>query len=107
MPDFEFSGRNVEDICHNLGVRQLDKIHVQNYKFLGTLCKTIILVLVCGGTLFLYAAIISKFIPNTGNKFLDAIKRDVYFCYLLPLMTLPTIAVIYLKWLTMTLFKYN
>ncbi|KAJ3338400.1 hypothetical protein HDU93_009565 [Gonapodya sp. JEL0774] len=39
-----------------------------------------------------YSGFVSKIIPDTGWQTLDAIKRDNYYCYLVPL-TIPVVAV--------------
>ena len=59
------------------------------------------------GIAFLYAVLLSKYMPDTGIMVIDAIKYDHYFCYLIPLLILPTYLAIYLNWLSMKLFQYN
>ena len=59
------------------------------------------------GVSFVYAAFISKFMPDTGVLILDFIKEDFYFCYLFPLLLLPTYIVVYINWLAMKFFKNN
>ncbi|KAL8147309.1 hypothetical protein AgCh_004863 [Apium graveolens] len=55
---------------------------------------------------FLYAAIISKLLPESENKILAAIQNDRYYCFLVPL-TLPiSIVAVYFHWLSMKLFKH-
>jgi phosphatidylinositol glycan anchor class Y biosynthesis protein len=56
---------------------------------------------------FLYAVIISKLLPYTGWSLLDMVKDDHYFCYLMPLIILPTYSVIYLNWLAISHFQQN
>mmetsp|Transcript_5628 Transcript_5628/g.5829 ORF Transcript_5628/g.5829 Transcript_5628/m.5829 type:complete len:103 (-) Transcript_5628:157-465(-) len=59
------------------------------------------------GLLYLYAAFISKLLPHTGYIFLDFWKNDYYYCFLIPLLILPTFVVIYLNWLCMRCFEHN
>eukprot|EP01039_Chlorochromonas_danica_P004956 gene4956-5439_t len=56
---------------------------------------------------FLYASILSKMLPYSGLRLLDAIKDDQYFCFLVPLLVLPTGLIIYLNWLAMSHFQQN
>ena len=72
---------------------------------------------ICGYILFfisisffiisIYAIIISKKLSYTGNIYLDAIKDDEYYCYLLPLLIPITIIAVYLNWLGLKFFKHN
>lgn len=59
------------------------------------------------GVCFLYGAVLSKHIPQTNIYILDQMKKDAYFCYLIPLLIVPTYIVIYLNWLSMKLFQHN
>lgn len=60
------------------------------------------------GLVFLYAAIVSKMLPEFENyPVLNAIRNDYYFCYLIPLSILPTYSIIYLNWLSMRHFEQN
>lgn len=52
---------------------------------------------------YLYAAIFSKMMPPTGIFILNAIREDEYFCFLIPLLILPTFLVVYLNWLAFQL----
>ncbi|WVZ68026.1 hypothetical protein U9M48_017017 [Paspalum notatum var. saurae] len=55
---------------------------------------------------FLYAAVVSKLLPPYENRILAAIQNDWYYCLLVPL-TLPVIIVaVYLRWLSMKMFKH-
>lgn len=66
-----------------------------------------------GGTVIsylviIYATIISKlFIPDTGNAFLDWVKHDKYYCYLLPAMIPVTFFFVYLNWMSLKFFRHN
>lgn len=50
--------------------------------------------------LYLYAAVISKLdaVPWTGHWLLDAVKRDTFHCYSVPLFAVPLLVILYLKW---------
>ncbi|CAJ0826873.1 2420_t:CDS:2 [Entrophospora sp. SA101] len=47
----------------------------------------------------MYAIVFSKLIPETGNKTLDLIKKDEYYCLLIPLTLPVTIYAIFWNWL--------
>lgn len=88
-----------------LGLRNLGRMTLpQHIKFTGFFIITLSSVLLL---LFIYGAFGSKLLPESGNPFLDAIKYDFYFCYLLPLSILPTLLIIYLNWLAMKHFEQN
>jgi hypothetical protein len=54
-----------------------------------------------------YAIIVSKWMPETGNKILDAIREDRFYCYLIP-MTIPVaITFVVWNWIGMKLFRHN
>jgi len=96
---------NCEDNFKSLGLRHIFFIpKLQSNQYIG---HTIILFFIGIGCLFVYAAFISKLLPDTNNYVLDFIKHDYYFCYLIPLSILPTYAVIYLNWLAMKHFEQN
>ena len=59
------------------------------------------------GMLYLYAAFISKLLPETGIFMLDWIKQDTYFCYLIPLALPTSYVFIYVNWLAMRVFENN
>jgi hypothetical protein len=80
---------------------------VSSSPYLIQKCYFAIISLTMLGLAYLYSAIISKVMPDTGFVILDAIKYDYYFCYLIPLMILPTVIVVYLKWLSMSLFQHT
>lgn len=68
-----------------------------------------ILFILSGGLLwssFLYALVISKyFMPYTGNKILDAIKDDEYYCCLIPITIVSAVIFSYFNWLSMKYFR--
>jgi hypothetical protein len=94
---------DVEMLFRSLGFRQLDRVEV-NSTWTG---KIILFVTVLCGILYVYAAIVSKFLPDTGVEWLDFFKYDFYFCFLIPLLIFPTYSVIYLNWLAMKSFEHN
>lgn len=97
---------NLERLFQSLGLRHLGrKIKIKSsLKHYILFVASIVFFL-----LYVYAAFISKALPDsyTDNWILDAIRRDSYICYLIPLMILPTFMVIYLNWLAMKFFESN
>jgi hypothetical protein len=95
---------NVELLFKNLGLRNFGKMPLQ-----PSLCLsyTILILFTFIGVSFFYAAFLSKLMPDAGIYFLDFIKHDYYFCYLLPLMIIPTYVVVYINWLAMKFFENN
>lgn len=74
----------------------------------------------------IYAMIVSKFMPLTGNKvsnlnsnfgfiklpfdifyILDWIKEDYYYCMLVPATVPVTVIAVYLNWLSLKFFRHN
>ena len=105
--DSDSDREGIEELLRTIKVRQLDKIDANSFPFLVQKCYFIIITLTILGAVYFYSAIISKFMPDTGYFILDAVKYDNYFCYLIPLMILPTLIVVYLQWLSMTLFQHT
>eukprot|EP00611_Tribonema_gayanum_P028407 TRINITY_DN7299_c0_g1_i2.p1 TRINITY_DN7299_c0_g1~~TRINITY_DN7299_c0_g1_i2.p1 ORF type:complete len:135 (+),score=9.95 TRINITY_DN7299_c0_g1_i2:143-547(+) len=62
-------------------------------------------VLVTAG--LLYAMVVSKLLPLTGNLFLDSVSHDHYYCFLVPLSILPTILAVYCNWVTLKFFRVH
>lgn len=95
---------NIELFFENLGLRHFGKMPLQ-----PNLCVAygILITSLFVGVLFIYSAFLSKLMPDTGIFVVDFMKRDYYFCYLLPLMLLPTYIVVYINWLAMKFFKNN
>ncbi|KAJ4845203.1 hypothetical protein Tsubulata_036492 [Turnera subulata] len=55
---------------------------------------------------FLFAAVVSKFLPFSDNPVVAAIQSDRYYCFLVPL-TVPILFIaVYFHWLSMKLFKH-
>ncbi|EFA76983.1 transmembrane protein [Heterostelium album PN500] len=68
------------------------------------------LVILCTLIFFIfttYCLVISKFLPDTGNRILDFIKYDWYYCLLLPVLVPVTIITVYLNWLSLKFFRHN
>jgi hypothetical protein len=86
-----------------LGIRRLEKLG--KYSELSAYATIVVSAIV--GTVFVYWAFISKFMPVTGVALLDSMSSDHYFCYLFPLMIIPTVMVIYINWLSMRFFESN
>lgn len=59
------------------------------------------------GVLFFLTAVVAKLFPLSDIRWIKAIQEDEYYCYLLPLMIVPTYAIMYLNWLSMTIFLNN
>lgn len=97
----QIEDENVELLFKSLGLRHFENMPMKpNLHIAYSIFYSSIFV----GIVFLYAAFISKIMPDTGIYFLDFMKMDYYFCYLIPLMVLPTYIVIYINWLAMKLF---
>lgn len=95
---------HLELLFENLGLRHFGKMQLQPNLFAA---HTFLFVSIFVGVLFSYSAFISKLMPDTGILVLDFMKHDYYFCYLFPLMLLPTYIVVYINWLAMKFFKNN
>eukprot|EP00386_Alphamonas_edax_P011332 GDKI01035959.1.p1 GENE.GDKI01035959.1~~GDKI01035959.1.p1 ORF type:complete len:108 (+),score=19.66 GDKI01035959.1:103-426(+) len=54
----------------------------------------------------MYCLIISKFMPDTGNFVLDSIKRDWYYCLLIPCLVPTSFVFIYVNWVSMKYFRH-
>ncbi|RKP35994.1 phosphatidylinositol N-acetylglucosaminyltransferase subunit Y, partial [Dimargaris cristalligena] len=55
----------------------------------------------------LYTTTISKFMPVTGNRLLDAIREDQYYCLLAPLTLTVAFYTLIWNWLGMKIFRHN
>ncbi len=68
-------------------------------------------VLVLGSLAFmlfsLYAIVVAKLLPPTGWAWLDAVRADQYFCFLVPLTLAPTTVLGYLNWVAMEFYQAN
>lgn len=56
--------------------------------------------------LSIYALVVSKLLPDTGNPILDAIKYDWYYCMLVPSLVPTTTIFIYVNWVSMKFFRH-
>ena len=77
------------------------------FRFEGMFGVSVLCVSLMFGGVYLYAAVISKFLPYYGNVVLDAIKDDMYYCHAIPLAILPTYLIVYLNWLCLKLYESN
>ncbi|CDW91647.1 UNKNOWN [Stylonychia lemnae] len=68
-----------------------------------------VIFIVAAGIIFslsLYSFWISKFfMPYTGNKVLDWIKDDEYYCFLIPATLVNALIMTYFNWLAMKYFR--
>jgi Phosphatidylinositol N-acetylglucosaminyltransferase subunit Y len=62
-------------------------------------------VLTSGTAALLYAVVFSKLLPTTGNHVLDAIAADQYYCFLVPLTSVPAVAAMYFSWTSLKFFR--
>lgn len=60
-------------------------------------------VFVCG----MYATVVSKWMPITGNKYLDWIREDRYYSFLVPIMLPVTVFFVVINWFGMKFFRHN
>mmetsp|Transcript_4747 Transcript_4747/g.7073 ORF Transcript_4747/g.7073 Transcript_4747/m.7073 type:complete len:125 (+) Transcript_4747:1-375(+) len=94
-----------EEFFDELGLRHYGKLQFHpNSTCHGYFIIVLVIIL---AVLYFYAAILSKILPPTGIASLDCIKNDVYFCYLAPLILLPTVFMIYVNWLSFEHYRQN
>ncbi|KAJ2488813.1 hypothetical protein IWW37_004517 [Coemansia sp. RSA 2050] len=55
----------------------------------------------------MYSLVVSKYMPDTGIAFLDTIKRDRYYCLLMPITGLSFTFAVFWNWLGMKLFRHS
>jgi len=55
----------------------------------------------------MYAMVVSKFMPETGNKLLDWIRDDDYYCILIPSTLVATVYTVTANWLGLKIFRHN
>ncbi|KAF9145872.1 hypothetical protein BGX30_006355 [Mortierella sp. GBA39] len=60
-----------------------------------------------GFTVSMYALVASNYMPLTGNKTLDWIKKDSHYCMLVPVTIPVTVLFVLFNWLGMKLFRHN
>ena len=99
------TANDLEILFTKLGFRKFNRSLVCNQKvYYG---YSLIFLSISVLAVFIYAAFISKLMPPSDNAYLNAIQNDSYFCFLIPLVVLPTYVVIYLNWLSMRFFEHN
>ncbi|KAJ1911855.1 hypothetical protein IWQ60_009943 [Tieghemiomyces parasiticus] len=54
-----------------------------------------------------YTTMVSKVLPVTGNRFLDAVRDDQYYCLLAPLTLTVAFYTVIWNWLGMKIFRHN
>ncbi|KYQ93535.1 ubiquitin domain-containing protein [Tieghemostelium lacteum] len=54
-----------------------------------------------------YCLVFSKLLPDSGNRVLDFIKHDWYYCLLIPALVPVTIITVYFNWLSLKFFRHN
>ncbi|KAM9958149.1 hypothetical protein ACTFIW_013129 [Dictyostelium discoideum] len=68
------------------------------------------IIIICTLTFFIistYCLVFSKLLPDTGNRILDFIKYDWYYCLLVPVIIPVTIITVYFNWLSLKFFRHN
>ncbi|KAJ1652439.1 hypothetical protein IWQ61_007227 [Dispira simplex] len=55
----------------------------------------------------MYTTVVAKLLPATGNRILDAIRTDHYYCYLVPLTLTVAFYTVIWNWLGMKIFRHN
>jgi len=55
----------------------------------------------------MYALVVSKFLPYSGNMILDWIKDDYYYSSLVMVMIPVTVIFVYFNWLSLKFFRHN
>ena len=103
--DIATSQDSTEVLFEELGLRHLGKLQTPT----NATCQGFFILITVSITAiaYIYAGLISKLLPYSGNEVLDVVKDDVYFCYLIPLILLPTLIMIYLNWLSFEHFRQN
>lgn len=92
----------------SLGLRIFKDNSYENntyYTFVTHILRLICIVLFI--IVYIYCAVISKYFPDSDYQFLNLIKNDNYYCYLIPLSIIPTYFVYYLNWLCISLLENN
>jgi hypothetical protein len=54
-----------------------------------------------------YAAVVSKLVPETGHYLLDWARADRYYCLMVPCSWVVTVLTVYLNWLGMKFFRHS
>ncbi|KAJ1916320.1 hypothetical protein H4219_003848 [Mycoemilia scoparia] len=66
------------------------------------LCTSMLAFVICT-----YTLCISKFLPFTGIRWIDAIKADYYYCLLVPITAVASLHWVFWNWLGMKFFRHN
>ena len=56
---------------------------------------------------FRFAIGVAKFLPKSGNEFVDFVIEDNYYCYLVPLTIPTTVVALYANWVSLKFFRHN
>lgn len=102
----DFQDESLELAFNKLGLRHIHSIRGPLMKNIY-LANNIISLSILLGLLFIYSAFLSKLLPDTGYWILDSMKHDCYYCYLIPLLLLPTYIIIWLNWISSQIFEHN
>ena len=66
----------------------------------------LVVVGVLGFSFFIYATVVVKALPRTGNAFLDLVAEDSYYCLLVPLTPFVAVVAAYLNWVSLKFFRH-
>lgn len=55
----------------------------------------------------MYALVVSKIMPETGNPILDWVARDYYYSSLIVVMIPVSVIFVYFNWLSLKFFRHN
>lgn len=67
----------------------------------------VLLLTLVGYIIGMYALVVSKIMPETGNPILDWIKHDYYYSSLVTVMLPVTVIFVYFNWLSLKFFRHN
>ncbi|KAJ2455829.1 hypothetical protein EV183_000444 [Coemansia sp. RSA 2336] len=98
-PEFRAPPRYTRHQPVRLPVHEPDDTPIYGYMLLGLTSLLFISTM--------YALVVSKFMPETGVAFLDAVKDDRYFCLLMPITGLSFVFAVFWNWLGMKFFRHS
>ncbi|KAJ2632171.1 hypothetical protein H4R22_001450 [Coemansia sp. RSA 1290] len=98
-PEFRAPPRYTRHQPIRLPVHEPDDTPIYGYMLLGLTSVLFISTM--------YALVVSKFMPETGVAFLDAVKDDRYFCLLMPITGLSFVFAVFWNWLGMKFFRHS
>ncbi|KAJ2845839.1 hypothetical protein IWW36_004621 [Coemansia brasiliensis] len=98
-PEFRAPPRYTRHQPIRLPVHEPDDTPIYGYMLLGLTSVLFISTM--------YALVVSKFMPETGIAFLDAVKDDHYFCLLMPITGLSFVFAVFWNWLGMKFFRHS